>query len=332
MTSNSAEQSAEKIKSSILIVDDTPNNLRFLSSMLIEEGYEVRKAVNGQMALRSIQAELPDLVLLDIRMPDMSGYEVCQQLKSQPETREIPVIFLSALDEEKDKVTAFDVGGVDYISKPLHLQEVLARVRTHLTLQQQQQQLIEQNQKLQQEVKARAEAELALQKANQALQRLANLDGVTHIANRRRFDEYLHLQWQQALASQQSLAMILCEIDGLEHYEATKGSDAANERLRAVAWAMNRLAKPPVDLAARYSDARFAVLLPGKINTEAVEIAEQIRQDAQQLKGHQSIALSLGVSSLIPVEGAELSRLVDQADQALHQSLSQGGDRVTLFH
>lgn len=199
-------------KASILIVDDTPNNLRFLSTMLLEQGYEVRKAVNGQMALRSAQVEPPDLILLDIRMPDMSGYQVCQNLKAQDTTKAIPIIFLSALDEEKDKVTAFEVGGVDYISKPLQVLEVLARVKTHLTLRSQQQQLIDQNQRLQEEVKARATAELALQKANQALQRLANLDSVTHIANRRRFDEYLDLCWQQAIATQEPLAIILVKL------------------------------------------------------------------------------------------------------------------------
>lgn len=158
-------------KTDILIVDDTPNNLRILSSMLIDEGYKVRKAINGTMALRSALAEPPDLILLDIRMPDMNGYEVCTQLKTEAKTKDIPIIFLSALDDEKDKVTAFEVGGVDYVTKPLHLQEVLVRVKTHLTLQKQQQQLKEQNTYLQQEFQARMAAELALQKANRELQR-----------------------------------------------------------------------------------------------------------------------------------------------------------------
>lgn len=120
----------------ILIVDDTPNNLRFLSKMLTEQGYEVRKAINGAMALKSVQSEPPDLILLDIMMPELNGYEVCSALKSDQRTREIPIIFLSALDEVMDKVKAFKVGGIDYITKPFQFEEVLVRVKTHLTLRQ----------------------------------------------------------------------------------------------------------------------------------------------------------------------------------------------------
>jgi adenylate cyclase len=122
-------------RDNILVVDDTPNNLRLLSTLLMEQGYEVGKAINGQMALKSAQAAPPDLILLDINMPEMNGYEVCSLLKANPQTRDIPVIFISALDEVLDKVKAFSVGGVDYITKPFQSEEVLARVRTHLNIQ-----------------------------------------------------------------------------------------------------------------------------------------------------------------------------------------------------
>ncbi len=121
-------------KGNILIVDDTPANLRLLSNMLAEQDYKVRSVINGQMALLAAQAAPPDLVLLDINMPGMNGYEVCAQLKADPRTQEIPIIFISALDEIQDKVKAFTVGGVDYITKPFQFQEVLARVETHLML------------------------------------------------------------------------------------------------------------------------------------------------------------------------------------------------------
>ncbi|MDP8964666.1 MAG: response regulator [Cyanobacteriota bacterium] len=121
--------------SNILIVDDTPDNLRLLSTMLTEQGYEVGKARNGQMALKSAQAAPPDLILLDINMPEMNGYEVCERLKADDQTKEIPVIFISALDDVLDKVKAFSVGGVDYITKPFQGEEVLARVQNHLNLQ-----------------------------------------------------------------------------------------------------------------------------------------------------------------------------------------------------
>jgi PleD family two-component response regulator len=121
-------------RGNLLLVDDTPNNLRLLSAMLTEQGYEVRRVVNGQMALKTAQANPPDLILLDIKMPDMNGYEVCQRLKIDPITRDIPVIFISALDEVLDKVKAFAVGGVDYITKPFSEEEVFARVENILTI------------------------------------------------------------------------------------------------------------------------------------------------------------------------------------------------------
>jgi PAS domain S-box-containing protein len=118
----------------ILIVDDTPDNLRLLSTMLIAEGYSVRSVINGKMALMGAKAEPPDLILLDINMPQMNGYEVCEHLKADPLTHEIPVIFISALEDVLDKVRAFSVGGVDYITKPFQVQEVCSRIHTHLHL------------------------------------------------------------------------------------------------------------------------------------------------------------------------------------------------------
>ena len=133
----------------ILIVDDTPVNLRVLAKILSDRGYKVRKALNGQIALTACQTLLPDVILLDIMMPDMDGYEVCQRLKSDPKTQDIPVIFISALEDEWDKVKAFKSGGSDYITKPFQIEEVLARVKHHLTLQQLQYQLKIQNAELQ---------------------------------------------------------------------------------------------------------------------------------------------------------------------------------------
>ncbi|MEC4894046.1 MAG: response regulator [Oscillatoria sp. PMC 1051.18] len=149
----------------ILIVDDQPENLRLLSSILSEQGYKVRRVINGNLALNAAQLEPPDLILLDITMPEINGYEVCEKLKQKPETQEIPVIFLSAKDDLFDKVLAFEVGGADYITKPFYVQEVILRVRNQLILHQQQKQLIE-------EIRARQEAESALKKAELEITRL----------------------------------------------------------------------------------------------------------------------------------------------------------------
>ena len=122
------------IMNNILIVDDTPDNLTVLRQMLTEHGYRVRPAPSGEIALKAVQADPPDLILLDILMPQMDGYEVCRELKADEKTQDIPIIFISALGEVEDKVKAFSEGGVDYITKPFKDEEVLARVNTHLTL------------------------------------------------------------------------------------------------------------------------------------------------------------------------------------------------------
>lgn len=136
----------------ILIVDDTPANLRLLSQMLTQRGHHVRAVTSGPRALASAQMSLPNLILLDIKMPEMNGYEVCERLKADARTREVPVIFISALDELQDKVRAFAVGGVDYITKPFQVEEVVARVETHLTLRHLQEQLQSANQKMAREL------------------------------------------------------------------------------------------------------------------------------------------------------------------------------------
>lgn len=137
-------------KANILVVDDTPDNLRLLSAMLTGQGYEVRKALNGKMALTACQMLLPDVILLDINMPGMDGYEVCQQLKADSKTSVIPIIFISALDDVLDKVKAFDVGGVDYITKPFHGAEVVLRIENQINLRLLQTKLQEKNILLQQ--------------------------------------------------------------------------------------------------------------------------------------------------------------------------------------
>jgi serine phosphatase RsbU (regulator of sigma subunit) len=135
-----------------LVVDDTPANLRLLTRILQEQGYQVRPVPDGSLALAAAQAKLPDLVLLDIRMPEMDGFEVCEKLKSDPGTRDVPIIFISALDAVEDKVQAFRVGGVDYITKPFQAEEVIARVENHLNLRRLQAQLEIANTKMAQEL------------------------------------------------------------------------------------------------------------------------------------------------------------------------------------
>ena len=154
------------MKANILVVDDTRDNLRLLSNILAEQGYQVRPVSNGSKAVSAAKARPPDLILLDIMMPDLDGYAVCEQLKADERTSDIPVIFISALNETFDKVKAFDLGGVDYITKPFQTEEVLARVKTHLSLRHMQQQVHTQNVQLHQEIAERKRIEKALREAN----------------------------------------------------------------------------------------------------------------------------------------------------------------------
>jgi PleD family two-component response regulator len=157
-------------KPDILIVDDKPDNLRILSVVLVEKDYQVRKAISGEMALKAVEAATPDLILLDIEMPDRSGYEICKMLKAFPDTAQIPIIFMSARDGVFDKVLAFDVGGADYITKPFEAQEVFVRVRNQLMIVQQTKKLQEQNLLLQQEVELRKQVQASLEASNRQFQ------------------------------------------------------------------------------------------------------------------------------------------------------------------
>ena len=162
--SSQAEILRKETSSRILVVDDSPDILTLFTEIFIYHGYHVRSASSGRMALRSVATDMPDLVLLDVKLPDMNGYEVCRHLKSNEESRMIPVIFISGLDEAASKVKGFEAGGIDYITKPFQPAEALARVETHLALHRLQKQLEGQNIQLQSEITERERAEEDLRK------------------------------------------------------------------------------------------------------------------------------------------------------------------------
>lgn len=170
-------------KADILIVDDTLDNIRLLSTMLLEQGYSVRKALNGHLAITAARTLLPDLILLDINMPDMNGYEVCKKLKEDVETCSVPIIFLSALDNVADKVNAFQAGGVDYITKPFQFGEVLARIQTQLTLRNLQLQLQEKNEALQQTLDELRKTQLKLIQQEKMISLGQLIAGLSHEIN-----------------------------------------------------------------------------------------------------------------------------------------------------
>ncbi len=339
-------------KASILIVDDTPNNLRLLSELLTRQDYKVRKAINGQMALQSVEKQPPDLILLDIQMPGMNGYEVCRRLKADETTVSIPIIFISALNQTQDKVKAFGFGAVDYIPKPFDEDEVLARVECQLELQELRLNLEAKNRTLKQAMK---ELELALleskklrnnlertnqelQVANDKLGELAIVDGLTQISNRRRFDEYLNESWEECLQTQEPLSLILGDIDYFKRYNDHYGHQMGDHCLYAVAQAVKQSVVLARDLPARYGGEEIAVILPHADLEEATVVAERVLNAVRALEiDHaasevkDTVSLSLGVHSVIPSSDLTIGKLVTACDQALYLSKEQGRDRLTVF-
>ncbi|WP_055076630.1 PleD family two-component system response regulator [Pseudanabaena sp. 'Roaring Creek'] len=322
-------------KECVLVVDDTPPNLHLLITMLTRKGYHARGVEDGYMALSDIHSDPPDLVLLDINMPHMNGFQVCQQLKSSVLTRDIPVIFISARDEVLDKVEAFAVGGVDYITKPFQIAEVLARIENQLTLRRLQRQLQEQNERLKQEINSRIIAETLLQEANEKLGRLVNLDGLTQLANRRCFDEYLEQEWQRLARDQLPLSLIMCDIDFFKNYNDTYGHVAGDDCLRKVSSVIKQSVRRPADLAARYGGEEFVVVLPNTDIEGSMAIAEVIRKGLVDLMiPHDDsavstfVTLSMGVTSLVPMADSHPSVLLTAADYALYRAKELGRNQT----
>ncbi|MEA5553826.1 PleD family two-component system response regulator [Anabaena cylindrica UHCC 0172] len=319
----------------ILIVDDNPDNLRLLSKMLESKGFKVKKTVSGKVAIQAAKLEPPDLILLDINMPDINGYEVCRQLKAQTETANIPIIFISALDQTIDKIMAFEIGGVDYITKPFQELEVLARVKSQLIIYQQHQQLFEKNQQLQIEIKERQRVEEALLVANQQLQVFALLDGLTGVANRRKFDEYLNLEWQRLARENLPLSLLLCDVDFFKNYNDTYGHLTGDYCLQTIAKTLKLTVKRPTDLVARYGGEEFAVILPNTDSQGAVYVAEEIRQEVYNLKIPHTqsrvdkfVTVSIGVTTIFPKIETIPNTLIEIVDKALYTAKAQGRNRI----
>ncbi|MGF1537441.1 MAG: response regulator [Elainellaceae cyanobacterium] len=298
------------LSANILLVDDQPKNLRLLSDLLEEQGYDVQQAINGSVALQVVALDQPSLILLDIHMPDMDGYTVCQHLKADPNTQDIPVIFVSALDEAWDKVRAFSVGAADFITKPFKVVEVLARVENQLKIQQLQQELKAQNAQLQQAI--------------QELQRLAALDEVTQVATRRRFDAYLEESWRRSLQAQAPLTLMLVQLGTFTQGE---GGEDGDRELQRVAQSLKRLVQGPQDLVSRYGTLTFAVVLPEQEGAEA--IAQALLKQIQMRPVEQSApTLSIGIATAWPSPNLNLGRLIEACDQALQQAQSQGSNSI----
>ncbi len=314
----------------ILVIDDNPANLGVVVQYLEEAKFQVLLAQNGESGLERAEYALPDLILLDVLLPGINGFEVSRRLRSNLKTQNIPVIFMTALSDVRDKIKGFEAGGVDYIIKPIEQAELLARISTHLRLKVLAQRLRQQNQQLRAAV-------TATEAAYRELERIASLDGLTQVANRRSFDEHLEREWQYAARDQKSLSLILFDIDYFKPYNDYYGHPAGDECLKQIAQAANRIVRRPADLVARYGGEEFAVILPDASPAAALHITKQIQQEIRnlaiphacsQVGAH--VTLSLGVSSQVIHPEVEATSLVSQADQSLYIAKNQGRDRYHI--
>ena len=291
----------------ILAIDDTPTNLLALGAVLGDE-FALQIATSGAAGLALAGKSSPDLILLDVMMPDMNGFETCRRLKADPLTRDIPVIFVTALDSPEDETLGLEAGAVDFISKPLHSAVVRARVRTHLTLKHQ--------------------ADL--------LRSMSFVDGLTGAANRRQFDEALQREWRACLRTGTSLALAMIDIDHFKQFNDTYGHPAGDACLRAIAGILNGAMNRSHDLIARYGGEEFVCLLPDINRTDAQIKAEQLRQAVQSLNiPHAAsstapvVTISLGLALFIPTSELTPEQLVAAADAELYTAKRAGRNRLS---
>jgi diguanylate cyclase (GGDEF)-like protein len=334
-------------KGTILIVDDDPLNVDLLKRILTKQGYDVRSATNGRETLASSRENPSDLVLLDIRMEEMDGYEVCRRLKADPVTASIPVIFVSAMEGGMDKARAFAVGGVDYVTKPFHAAEVVARIEVQLKisrLQQQmvrknaelertQQEIVEKNEELEQTKEELVRKNEELERKNQILQALSYLDPLTGIPNRRHLDETLKQEWRRARRVRQPLSLVIADVDHFKIYNDTYGHQTGDECLKAVAAQLKSAERRAGDLAARYGGEEFALVLPGTDEKGAWSIAEDVRTRVEGLgmlhsgSSHRVVTVSCGAATAYPAEDDTPEDLILAADRALYRAKESGRNR-----
>lgn len=324
-----------QFKAKILVVDDRADSLELLSTILTSQGYEVEESDCGSSAIEAAILRPPDLILLDICMPEIDGFTVCQRLKDNPDTEEIPIIFISALKEVTNKTQAFEIGGRDYITKPFQVDEVIARVENQLEIYRLRIELTNKNLRLEQEIKQHQITEKKLLKLNQKLNKLATLDGLTNIPNRRYFDDVLIREWRRSRREQFPLSLIICDIDYFKLYNDFLGHQAGDVCLRQVARKISQSVRRPGDLVARYGGEEFIILLSQTPAENALLVAKTIGQEIKNLKLYHPqssvskyVSLSLGVSCVIPDFKYTKKQLLITADKALYSAKQQGRDRA----
>jgi diguanylate cyclase (GGDEF)-like protein len=290
----------------LLVVDDQPVNVQALYQAFAAD-HQVLMATSGEQALALCASRQPDLVLLDVEMPGMNGHQVCLHLKADAATRDIPVIFVTAHDDEAAETQGLEAGAVDFISKPVNPRIVRARVRTHLTL--------------------KAQSDL--------LRRWVYLDGLTGVHNRRHFDEQLGSEWARALRHGTDLSVLLLDVDFFKAYNDRHGHLAGDDCLRRVATCLQQGLKRPGDLMARYGGEEFACLLPDTALPGALAFARQLAADVAALGlAHAGSAVAGVVTVSVgactkPFDGAgTAAALLREADAQLYLAKTRGRNQV----
>lgn len=294
-------------ESRILIVDDERQNIKVLTELLRGD-YKIMAAKTGEQALNAVKGDNPpDLILLDIMMPGIDGYEVCRQIKTDTHSMHIPVIFVSALDASDDESLGFEMGAVDYITKPFKPLIVKARVRTHIQL----------------------------KKKSDLLERMASIDGLTEIPNRRNFDATLEKEVRRAARNGAFLSLILIDIDFFKKYNDHYGHAEGDDCLMRVAKAISSCVRRASDFAARYGGEEFAVILPEIDRDQAVNMAEKIRLKVAELNiSHAAsniadhVSISLGVATVSVQQESSPVDLIKAADASLYKAKENGRNQV----
>ncbi|WDP90854.1 MAG: diguanylate cyclase [Desulfobacter sp.] len=317
---------------SILIVDDRPENLLTLEQVLESPDVDIIRAESGHEALEKTLDHEFALILLDVQMPVMDGYETATLLRGNKRTKNIPIIFVTAANKEEAHVfRGYGSGAVDYLFKPLATDVLTSKVKIFLELHNQRQLLEEKTRELDAKVVELETLKQELEESNEKLRQLSSLDGLTDLPNRRFFDETLVREWQRGRRRKTPLTLIIADIDHFKAYNDAYGHVIGDDCLKKVAAGLDKSILRDVDAIARYGGEEFAAILPETNKEGGTLIAKRMLETINKLNiTHEHsptaahVTISLGLATIIPGRESNATRLIQSADQALYKAKEAG--------